>query len=142
VIQGRVVKIPSNILVDFDPDVGASSHYCETLRSLAEMFSERSVIAAIPTTFTGRAVTWFASHTMDRTKMRTVEGWIEMLQKQFRVNTAVAREKAKSRKYDPRKDEFVMDYFYAKVNLLCTSKAEIDSSELIDEIWLGLPPSF
>jgi hypothetical protein len=65
-----------------------------------------------------------------------------MLQKQFKVNTAVARKKAKARKYEPRNDESVMDYFYSKINLLRTSKAEIEHTELIDEIWLGLPPSF
>jgi hypothetical protein len=68
-ISGRILKIPFNILVDFNPDLGATNHYCETLRRLAGMFGETSVIAAIPTTFTGRATTWFASHTMDRNKM-------------------------------------------------------------------------
>ena len=60
---------------------------------------------------------WFNSNTMSLDAMETVEGWIDALQNEFEVNTVVARERAKARKYNPDVDKSVMDYFYSKVNL-------------------------
>jgi hypothetical protein len=42
---------------DLDRKKRYDDEYSETPRSLAEIFGGKSVIAAIPTTFTGRAVT-------------------------------------------------------------------------------------
>ena len=85
---------------------------------------------------------WFHSNTMSLDAMETVEGWIDALQNEFEVNTAVARERAKARKYNPDVDKSVMDYFYSKVNLEKTTNPRIRTQDLVDEIWLGLPDEF
>ena len=85
---------------------------------------------------------WFNSNTMSLDAMETVEGWIDALQNEFEVNTAVARERAKARKYNPDVDKSVMDYFYSKVNLEKTTNPRIRTQDLVDEIWLGLPDEF
>jgi len=45
------------------------------------------------------------------------------------------------RHYTPA-DKGVMDYYYYKLNLLRTANETVRTPELIDEIWLGLPPEF
>src|SRR5438046_7581443 len=85
---------------------------------------------------------WFHSNTISLDAMETVEGWIYALQNEFEVNTAVARERAKARKYNPDVDKSVMDYFYSKVNLEKTTNPRIRTQDLVDEIWLGLHDEF
>ena len=73
--------------------------------------------------------------------MRRVEGWIEELKAEFKVNTAVARAEAKDRKYT-LSDSDVMKYYYAKSGLLRTANEDISRQDLIGEVWLGLPADF
>jgi hypothetical protein len=82
------------------------------------MYGEMSVIAAIPASLEGRAKKWFRSHTMSRERMRSIDGWIEALSEEFKVNTALARDKARARKYVLGKDESVDDYYYDKLDLV------------------------
>jgi hypothetical protein len=124
-----------------NPDLGATNKYCENLRRLVHIYSEISVIAVILNTFEGRAEDWFTTHSMLVDKMRIVEGWIECLREEFKVNTAVARVKASKRKYTID-DEDVMKYFYAKLELLRTANKQVDEQTLVDEIWLGLSAEF
>jgi hypothetical protein len=79
----------------FDPDVDSVNQFCDSLLTLVLMYGEMSVIAAIPAALEGRAQKWFRAHGMPREKMRSVDGWIEELTAEFKVNTAVAREKAR-----------------------------------------------
>jgi hypothetical protein len=74
-------------------------------------------------------------------KMRTVEGWIECLKDEFTVNSAVARQRAKDRKYTHAHSD-VMKYYYDKSQLLRSANERISDREIIDEIWLGLPSEF
>src|SRR5579859_1325906 len=74
--------------------------------------------------------------------MRSIEGWTEALIEEFKVNTAVAREKARLRKYDPSKDESVDDYYYDKLDLVRAAEAGISAKRTVEELWLGLPPDF
>jgi hypothetical protein len=60
--------------------------------------------------------------------MKTVEGWIECLKEEFKVNTAVTRAKASRRKYTTDDDD-VMKYFYAKLELLRTANEKTDQVE-------------
>src|SRR5437667_10798693 len=103
--------MPAEILVPSDPTQGATSRYCDNLRRLVRLYGEPSVIAAIPSTFEGRAMDWFNSNTMSLDAMETVEGWIDALQNEFELNTAVGRERAKAQKYNPDVDKSVRDYF-------------------------------
>ena len=74
-------------------------------------------------------------------KMRKIEGWIEELKAEFKVNTTVARAEARDRKYTLANSD-VMTYYYAKSSLLRTANEEISRKELIDEVWLDLPLDF
>ena len=141
IVNTRIQKIDASVIGILDPDKGATNQYCENLRRLVALFGEKSVVAAIPSSFTGRAKDWFASHSMDPKKMRRVEGWIEELKAEFKVNTAAARAEAKDRKYT-FSDSDVMKYYYAKSGLLRTANEEISRQDLIGEIWLGLPADF
>ena len=141
IINTRIQKIDASVIGVLDPDKGATNQYCENLRRLVALFGEKSVVAAIPSSFTGRAKDWFASHSMDPKKMRRVEGWIEELKAEFKVNTAAARAEAKDRKYT-LSDSDVMKYYYAKSGLLRTANEEISRQDLIGEVWLGLPADF
>jgi hypothetical protein len=76
VVVGKIQKIPSEVLLPFNPDEGATAAYCDNLRRLASMYGELSVIAAIPQTLQGRAKDWFNANTMSIDQMRTVQGWI------------------------------------------------------------------
>jgi len=146
--KGRVIKdrprtIPPNQLPIFDPDEGATKQFCDHLKRLAKLHGENSVIAALPSVFTkGRAKAWFASNTMDEDQMSSVDGWIRALRKEFIINTAEAKQKADRRRYDPSKDESVIDYYYDKINLLKSTDYYMDEDKMIDAIWLGLPEDF
>jgi hypothetical protein len=106
------------------------------------MYGEISVIAAIPAALDGRAKLWFRAHGMPREKMRSIDGWIEALSEEFRVNTAVAREKARLRRYSPWKDNSVDEYYYEKLDLIRASEADISPRRTVEELWLGLPADF
>lgn len=109
----------------FDPDINSVNQFCESLLTLVEMYGELSVIAAIPAALEGRAGKWFKAHGMPRERMRSIDGWIEALTDEFKVNTAVAREKARLRKYMPSKDESVDNYYCAKLELVRAAEANI-----------------
>jgi hypothetical protein len=126
----------------FNPDKDSVNIFCESLLTLVEMYGELSVIAAVPAALEGRAEKWFKAHGMPREKMRSIHGWIEELTEEFKVNTAVAREKARQRRYNPNKDESVDDYFYDKVNLVRAAEAGITAKKTVEEVWMGLPPDF
>jgi hypothetical protein len=53
-----------------------------------------------------------------------------------------AKEKAVKRHYNPSTDKSVMHYFYQKIDLVESTKSEINGKDRFDEIWLGLPPEF
>jgi hypothetical protein len=133
IVNTRIQKIDASIIGVLDPDKGAINQYCENLRRLVTLFGEKSVIAAIPSSFTGRAKDWFAPHSMDPKKMCRVEGWIEELKAEFKVNTAAARAEAKDRKYNSA-DSDVMKYYYDKSGLLRTANEKISRQDLIGEI--------
>lgn len=101
-----------------------------------------SVIAAIPASLEGRAKKWFRSHTMSRERMRSIDGWTEALTEEFKVNTAIARERARLRKYTPSQDDSVDDYYYDKLELVRAAEADITLRRTVEELWLGLPPDF
>jgi hypothetical protein len=105
------------------------------------IYGELSVIAALPGVLEGRAKDWFSCHSMPMDQMKTVDGWIQALKDEFKVNTAVARDKANNRKYNSA-DESVLKYFYSKVELLRTVREDMARDVMIDEIWLGLLASF
>ena len=138
IVNTHIQKIDASVIDVLDPDKGVINQYCENLRRLVALFGEKSVVAAIPSSFTGRAKDWFASHSMDPKKMRRVEGWIEELKAEFKVNTVVARAEAKDRKYT-LSDSDLMKYYYAKSGLLRTVNEDISRKDLIGEVWLGLP---
>ena len=146
--RGRIIKdrprtIPANQLPTFEPEEGATKQFCDHLKRLAKMHGENSVIAALLSVFTkGRAKAWFASNTMDSDQMSSVDGWIRALRKEFVINTAEAKQKADRRRYDPSKDESVIDYYYDKINLLKSTDYYMDDDKIIDAIWLGLPEDF
>ena len=142
VVVGKIQKIPADVLLDFNPDDGATTAYCENLRRLSNMYGESSIIAAIPQTLKGRALDWFNANTMDKAQMRTVNGWIQALKDEFKVNLAVTRKRAQARKYDPDTDASVLDYYYNKVNLIKSATPEIEDPSIVDEVWLGLPAEF
>jgi hypothetical protein len=79
---------------------------------------------------------------MPRARMRSIDGWIDELLAEFRVNTAVAREKARLRKYDVSKDKSVDHYYYEKLDLVRTAEAGISDRRTVEELWLGLPADF
>jgi hypothetical protein len=141
IVNTRIQKIDTSIIGVLDPDKGAINQYCENLRHLVTLFSEKSVVASIPSFFTGRAKDWFASHSIDPKNMRRVESWIEELEAVFKINTAAAGAEAKDRKYNST-DSDVMKYYYDKSGLLHTANEEISRQGLIGEIWLGLPADF
>ena len=85
VVVGKIQKIPTDILVPFNSDEGATAKCCDNLRCLTIIYGEPSVIAAIPQTLKGRALHWFNSNTMDMARMRTVKGWIDTLKEEFKV---------------------------------------------------------
>jgi hypothetical protein len=139
VIDQRIQKLSSKTMGTFDPDSDSVNQFCESLLTLVEMYGEMSVIAAIPAALEGRAKKWFKAHGMPRERMRSIEGWIEALTAEFKVNTAVAREKARRRKYDPSKDKSIDDYYYAKLDLVRTADANITTRTTVEELWMGLP---
>ena len=65
-----------------------------------------------------------------------------MLIEEFKVNTALVREKARLRKYSPWKDTSVNEYYYEKLNLVHVSEAGISSRRTVEKLWLGLPVDF
>jgi len=71
-----------------------------------------------------------------------VEVWIKLLGKGFKVNTALAREKAKRKRYGPTRDKSAIDYFYSKLNLSHNSLPDWRDEDLFEEIWLTLPVRF
>jgi len=90
------------------------------------MYGELSVISAIPAALEGRAQLLFRAHGMPRPeRMRSIDGWIEELTKEFNVNTAVVREKARLRKYDIARDPSVDHYYYEKLDLIRAAEAGI-----------------
>jgi hypothetical protein len=50
-------------------------------------------------------------------KMKIMEGWIEYLKKEFKVNTIIIRIKINRRKYTINDDD-IMKYFYIKLKFL------------------------
>jgi hypothetical protein len=106
------------------------------------MYGEMSVIAAVPAALEGGAKKWFAAHRMPRERMRSIDGWIEALTDEFKVNTAMAREKSMLRRYNPSKDESVDDYYYAKLELVRAGEAGMSRRRTVEELWLGLPADF
>ena len=143
IIKDRLRTIPANQLPTFEPEEGATKQFCDHLKRLAKMHGENSVIAALPSVFMkGRAKAWFASNTMDSEQMSSVDGWIRALRKEFVINTAEAKQKADRRRYDPSKDESVIDYYYDKINLLKSTDYYMDEDKIIDALWLGLPEDF
>jgi hypothetical protein len=70
---------------------------------------------------------------MDPKKMHLVEGWIEELKTEFKVNTTVARAEAKDRKYTLA-DSDVMKYYFAKLGLLRTANENISRNNLIGDV--------
>lgn len=123
----------------FDPDVNSVNQFCDSLLTLVEMYGEMSVIAAIPTALERRANRWFKAHGMPRERMRSIDGWIGALKLEFKVNTAVAREKAKLRRYDPSRDKTVDDYYYEKLDLVRSAETGISERRTVAELWMGLP---
>ena len=107
----NIHKIPSQVLVKFNPDEGASSRYCDNLRRLCSWYGEASVMLAVPATLEGRALDWFGSNVRAPEAMRSVEAWIECLQEEFAIDTAKARKEANACTYDPTRHRTVMDYF-------------------------------
>jgi hypothetical protein len=105
------------------------------------MFGEMSVLTVIPSALAGRAQSWFASHQMPIEEMGTIQGWIDALKEEFKVNLALAREKAKNRKYTTE-DKRVDAYCYSKLELLRVANEEMRCKDTIGELWLGLPPEF
>jgi hypothetical protein len=141
-VVGRgVTKLSASTIGYFDPDRDSAQTYCDQLELLRELFDDASIIAVIPSTLEGRAKDWFASHSMPRAKMRTVEGWIECILEEFTVNPAIARQRAMKREYT-REDKSVMEYFYSKCQLCRAENKNISRRDLINEIWMGLPASF
>jgi hypothetical protein len=134
VIDQRIQKLSSKTMGSFNPDSDSVNQFCETLLTLVEMYGELSVIAAIPAALEGRAQLWFRAHGMPREKMRSIEGWIEELMEEFKVNTAVAREKARQRKYDVSKDKSVDHYYYEKLDLIRASEANISDRRAAEEL--------
>lgn len=141
-IDQRIQKLSAKTIGTFDPDKDSVNQFCESLLTFVEMYGEMSVIAAIPAALEGRAKKWFRSHTMSRERMRTIDGWIDALSEEFKVNTAVARDKARTRKYDVFKDASVDDYYYDKLELVRATEADISPRRTVEELWLGLPPDF
>src|ERR1700726_1152742 len=101
VIDQRIQKLSSKTMGSFNPDKDSVNIFCESLETLVEMYGEMSVIAAIPAALEGRAEKWFKARGLPREKMRSIDGWIEELMEEFKVNTAVAREKMRQRRYNP-----------------------------------------
>jgi len=106
------------------------------------MYGEMSVIAGIPAALEGRAGKWFKAHGMPRDRMRSIDGWIEALTREFKVNTAIAREKARMRRYQPSRDQTVDDYYYDKLDLVRAAEAGISDRRTVEELWMGLPADF
>jgi hypothetical protein len=102
----------------FNPDLDSVNQFCNTLLTLLKMYGELSVITVIPVALEGRAQLWFRAHGMSRERMRSINSWIEELTEEFKVNTTVAREKARLRKYDTSKDKSIDHYYYKKLNLI------------------------
>ena len=142
VVDQRIQKLSSKTLGSFDPDSDSVNLFCETLLTLVEMYGELSVIAAIPAALEGRAKMWFRAHGMPRSKMKSIDGWIQELTAEFKVNTAVAREKARRRRYDTARDRTVDVYYYEKLDLVRAAEADISDRRTIEELWLGLPADF
>lgn len=141
-VSGSFYKIPKETIGSFDPTKNTTNAFVERLRRLRGIYGEKAVIAAIPTALSGRAKLWFDSASTDPRKMKSVEGWIEMLTETFMVDTATARGTAHKRRYDPRFDDSVLDYFFEKVDLVRATQMDIKDQELIEEISLGLPSEF
>jgi len=140
IIRDKPRTIPSHALPAFDPNEGATHQFCKQLRTLRIMYGENSVIAAIPGLFKDKlSQAWFASNSMSRSQMMTVEGWIEALRSEFAVNPATSRSKALERRYNPDVDGSVGVYFYDKLNLWSMVKDKMSRKESLDEIWNGLP---
>lgn len=142
IVDQRIQKLSAKTIGTFDPDKDSVNQFCESLLTFVEMYGEMSVIAAIPATLEGRARKWFRSHTMSRERMRSIDGWIEALTEEFKVNTAVARDRARLRKYTPSQDDSVDDYYYDKLELVRAAEADITPRRTVEELWLGLPPEF
>ena len=51
----RIQKIDPSVVDFLDPDKDAINQYCENLRRLVAIYDEKSIIAAIPGSFLGRA---------------------------------------------------------------------------------------
>ena len=98
----NIHKIPSQVLVKFNADEGASSRYCDNLRRLcSNWYGEASVMLTVSATLEGRALDWFESNVWPLEAMRSVEAWIECLQEEFAIDTAKARKEANACTYDP-----------------------------------------
>jgi len=141
-LDQRIQQLSSKTMGTFDPDIDSVNQFCDSLLTLVEMYGEMSVIAAIPAALEGRARKWFTARGMPRDRMRSVDGWIEALTDEFRVNTAVAREKARLRRYNPSKDDSVDEYYYDKLELVRAAEANISRRRTVEELWMGLPADF
>ena len=133
IVVVKIYKIPPEILVPFKfyPDEGATTKYCNNLCRLTTMYSEPSVIAAIPQTLKGSVLHWFNLNTMDMARIRTVESWIDTLKEEFKVNIAVASKIAQERKYDPDANASILEYYWNKVNLVKSTSPEMLVPEII-----------
>lgn len=138
----RIQKLSSKTIGTFNPDQDSVNQFSESLLTLVEMYGEISVIAAIPAALDGWAKLWFRAHGMPSENMRSIDGWIDTLTDEFKVNTALAREKARLRKYNPWKDASVDEYYYEKLDLIRASEAGISPRRTVEELWLGLPADF
>jgi hypothetical protein len=99
------------------------------------------MIIVISNIFIGRTKDWFMIYSISMEKMKMMEGWIEYLKEEFKVNIIMIRIKVNRRKYTINDDD-IMKYFYIKLELLWTTNEKIDESILIDEIWLDLSTEF
>lgn len=71
--------------------------------------------------------------------MDTVEKWVQTLRAYFPVNVPEALEKAHLHKYDPERDVSVMDYYYAKLDLIETAEPFVRERDALSSVWIGLP---
>jgi hypothetical protein len=135
-------KLNADILGTWDPDTEPVYAFTSNIRQAQRVFGDPTVLAAIPVALRGTAKQWFRTTNLletEREQLSTVDGWIHQLEEAFPINRLETREKAKRRKYNLESDKSITAYIFDKVELLRAANRSIEESDLIDEIWLGLP---
>lgn len=101
---------------------------------------EKDIVSMLPRCLTGIASSWYYGLDQDvkHEMMTSVSKFVTALKEEYPSQTRTQKKEAVAYSYDPAKHDDIREYYYKKIELMRAAEPEINDTDLILEIYLGL----